>query len=205
MNRGKNILLIFARHPELGKCKTRLAKSVGDAAALGVYKYLLQRTAEVVQNVHAIRQVWYADDVMQNDVWSSDFFEKKQQTQGDLGQKMQDAFASAFADGAQKVVIVGTDIHDLDTDVIQEAFDKLNNHDVVIGPATDGGYYLLGMKTLKKPVFQLKTWSTPSVFMETIHTLKAEKISILERRNDVDYYEDIQGLPVFETILKKYK
>lgn len=205
MNRGENILLVFARHPELGKCKTRLAKSVGDAAALEIYKYLLQRTSEVVKNVKAIRQVWYAGDVMQNDVWSSDFFEKKQQTQGDLGQKMQDAFASAFADGAQKVVIVGTDIYDLDTDVIQEAFDKLNNHDLVIGPATDGGYYLLGMKILKKPAFQLKTWSTSSVFMETIHALKTEKISILEQRNDVDYYEDIQGLPIFERILKKYK
>ncbi|MDN6279809.1 MAG: TIGR04282 family arsenosugar biosynthesis glycosyltransferase [Psychroflexus sp.] len=205
MTKEKNVLLIFARHPELGKCKTRLAKTVGDAAALEIYKYLVERTAEVVKNVKSIRQVWYADEVRQNDMWSSDFFEKKQQVQGNLGQKMQDAFASAFAAGAQKVVIVGTDIHDLDAGVIQEAFDKLNTHDLVIGPATDGGYYLLGMKTLKKAAFQLKAWSTSSVFMETIHALKTEKISILERRNDVDYYEDIQGLPIFETILKKHK
>lgn len=205
MRKEKNILLIFARHPELGKCKTRLAKSVGDYAALEVYKYLLKNTADILQKINVERQVWYANQIHKNDIWSDDLFNKKEQTKGDLGQKMKAAFESAFEEGAQKVVIVGTDIQDLDKKVIDQAFKKLDTNDVVIGPASDGGYYLLGMKNLKPKAFELKEWSTAEVFNQTIDALKGEKISILEQKNDVDYLEDIKGNLELENIIKKYK
>lgn len=205
MRNEKNILLIFARHPELGKCKTRLAKSVGDYAALEVYKYLLKNTAEIAQKIKAERQVWYADQIHKNDIWGDDLFRKKEQIQGDLGQKMQHAFESAFDESAQKVVIVGTDIQDLDEKVINQAFEKLDTDDVVIGPASDGGYYLLGMKNLKPEAFELKEWSTAEVFNQTIDALKDEKISILEQKNDVDYLEDIKGNLELENVIKKHK
>lgn len=205
MRKGKNILLIFARHPELGKCKTRLAKSVGDHAALEVYKYLLKNTADILQKIKVERQVWYANQIYKNDIWDDDFFDKKEQIQGDLGQKMKAAFESAFDKGAQKVVIVGTDIQDLDEKVINQAFKKLDTNDVVIGPTSDGGYYLLGMKNLKPKAFELKEWSTAEVFNQTIDALKGEKISILEQKNDVDYLEDIKGNFELENIIKKYK
>lgn len=205
MTKEKNILLIFARHPELGKCKTRLAKSVGDHAALEVYKYLLKNTAEIVQKIKVKRQVWYADQIHKNDIWDDDLFEKREQIQGDLGEKMQHAFETAFHEDAKKVVIVGTDIQDLNEKVINQAFKKLDTNDVVIGPASDGGYYLLGMESLNPEVFQLKEWSTSQVFNQTIHALKGEKISILEPKNDVDYLEDIKGNLELENIIKKYK
>ncbi|MGO3689226.1 MAG: TIGR04282 family arsenosugar biosynthesis glycosyltransferase [Psychroflexus halocasei] len=205
MSKEKNILLIFARHPELGKCKTRLAKSVGDHAALEVYKYLLKNTAEITQKINVERQVWYADQIHQNDIWCDDLFKKREQIQGDLGQKMKAAFETAFDEGAQKVVIVGTDIQDLDENIINQAFKELEVNDVVIGPATDGGYYLLGMKNLKPKAFQLKEWSTAQVFNQTIDALKDKKISILEQKNDVDYLDDIKGNTELENIIKKYK
>lgn len=205
MSKEKKILLIFARHPELGKCKTRLAKSVGDHAALEVYKYLLKNTAEITQKINVKRQVWYAEQIRQNDIWDDDLFKKREQIQGDLGQKMKAAFETAFDEGVQKVVIVGTDIQDLSEKVINQAFKELDTNDVVIGPATDGGYYLLGMKKLKPKAFQLKEWSTARVFNQTIHALKGEKISILEPKNDVDYLEDIKGNLELENIIKKHK
>ncbi|MGO2294264.1 MAG: TIGR04282 family arsenosugar biosynthesis glycosyltransferase [Psychroflexus halocasei] len=205
MTKEKNILLIFARHPELGKCKTRLAKSVGDYAALEVYKYLLKNTAEIVQKIKVKRQVWYADQIHKNDIWDDDLFEKREQIQGDLGEKMQHAFETAFHEDAKKVVIVGTDIQDLNEKVINQAFKKLDTNDVVIGPASDGGYYLLGMKSLNPEVFQLNEWSTAQVFNQTIDALKDKKISILEQKNDVDYLDDTKGNTELENIIKKYK
>ncbi|SEA65368.1 TIGR04282 family arsenosugar biosynthesis glycosyltransferase [Psychroflexus halocasei] len=205
MSKEKKLLLIFARHPELGKCKTRLAKSVGEHAALEVYKYLLKNTAEITQKINVKRQVWYADQIHKNDIWDDGLFEKREQIQGDLGEKMQHAFETAFHENAEKVVIVGTDIQDLNEKVINQAFKKLDTNDVVIGPASDGGYYLLGMESLNPEVFQLKEWSTSQVFNQTIDALKDKKISILEQKNDVDYLDDIKGNTELENIIKKYK
>lgn len=163
-------LIIFVRNPEKGKVKTRLAATVGADAALHIYKKLLQHTFAVSQQTNADRFVFYADVVESDDVWSGQGYHKQLQAAGDLGDKMKAAFAEVFAKGYAKAVIIGSDCPELTSNHLQAAFGKLHTHDVVIGPALDGGYYLLGMKRLHAVLFQNKAWSTGTVFRDTIQT-----------------------------------
>ena len=141
-----NALLIFTRNPQLGKVKTRLAKTIGDEKALEVYNDLLHHTMTETQNLKCDKFVFYDENVELNDVWSINFYEKKLQFGADLGAKMQNAFQHIFDLGYKNCVIIGSDLFDLRTSHINEAFNKLEANDVVLGPAEDGGYYLLGMK-----------------------------------------------------------
>ena len=161
-------LIIFARHPELGRVKTRLAADIGAAAALAVYRQLLAHTRAVVSPLDVHKTVWLAETPHtpeQADDWTG--YEQLPQPPGDLGQKMEAAFAHDLARGAGKVVIIGTDCPGLTTAHIEAAFAALDTHDVVVGPAADGGYYLLGMKKLYADVFRNKSWSTATVLAET--------------------------------------
>jgi rSAM/selenodomain-associated transferase 1 len=188
----KNALIIFTRNPELGKCKTRLAKTIGDEAALNVYKFLLQHTANVAKNVDASRYAYYSVKVRENDIWDTVFFSKKQQNGDDLGLRMQNAFQELFDLGHEKVVIIGSDLYDLDEKYIEEAYQKLDTHDAVIGPALDGGYYMFGMKSVLPNVFQNKEWGTETVFEATIKDLKNYNIHLTKPLNDIDTFEDIK-------------
>lgn len=199
----KNTILIFTRNPELGKCKTRLAKTIGDENALIVYKMLLAHTANVVQEVNSDKHVYYSVKVRANDLWSEDHFQKFQQEGEDLGIRMKNAFQHAFDMGYEKVVIVGSDLYDLRAEHIEKAFDMLHDNDVVIGPALDGGYYLLGMKTIKQDIFQNKEWGTSTVRAATLADLKEEKVALLEPLNDIDVFDDIKDYEVFKPYLIK--
>ena len=88
----KNAIIVFTRNPELGKCKTRLAKTLGDQVALNIYKHLLQHTANVVKHIEANRYVFYSVEINHDDIWCSEFFNKKLQYGRDLGERMQHAF-----------------------------------------------------------------------------------------------------------------
>ncbi|MEX0288481.1 MAG: TIGR04282 family arsenosugar biosynthesis glycosyltransferase, partial [Flavobacteriaceae bacterium] len=140
-----NLLLILTRNPELGKCKTRLAAKVGDAAALSIYEFLLDRTVSFTKDLDVSKWVFYSESIWENDVWDSKIYAKKLQIGSDLGQKMANAFEEGFNSGFKKIVIIGSDMYDLSQEELEEAFSKLENHDFVVGPAEDGGYYLLGM------------------------------------------------------------
>ena len=142
----ENALIIFTRNPELGKCKTRLAKSIGDENALEIYKFLLQHTANVAKEVTADKFVFYSENIIENDIWETSVFNKELQNGLDLGERMQNAFSLLFSKGYKKVLIIGSDLYDLEANLVNNAYKNLNEHDVVIGPAEDGGYYLLGMK-----------------------------------------------------------
>ncbi|AHJ98165.1 TIGR04282 family arsenosugar biosynthesis glycosyltransferase [Hymenobacter swuensis] len=161
-------LIIFARHPELGRVKTRLAADIGAEAALAVYRQLLAHTRAVVAPLDVHKTVWLAETPHipeQADDWTG--YEQLPQPPGDLGQKMQTAFAHDLARNAEKVVIIGTDCPGLTTVHLEAAFAALDIHDVVVGPAADGGYYLLGMKKLYIDFFRNKPWSTATVLAET--------------------------------------
>ena len=199
----KNTILIFTRNPELGKCKTRLAKTIGDENALIVYKMLLVHTANVVQEVNSDKHVYYSVKVRTNDLWSENHFQKFQQEGEDLGIRMKNAFQHAFDMGYEKVVIVGSDLYDLRAEHIEKAFDALDDNDIVIGPALDGGYYLLGMKTIKPEIFQNKEWGTSTVRAATLADLKDEKVVLLEPLNDIDVFDDIKDYEVFKPYLIK--
>lgn len=192
-----NALIIFTRNPELGKCKTRLANSVGNEEALKIYKYLLQHTANVSKKVDAERFVFYSDDIQQKDIWDNSYFNKKLQKGDDLGERMENAFKHLFLDGFKKVVIVGSDLLDLSETIIENAYKKLDDNDAVIGPAQDGGYYLLGMKNLNENVFKNKSWGNNTVFEKTEQDFSNENLYILETLNDIDYLEDLQPYKKF--------
>ena len=126
--KNKNLLLIFTKNPELGKCKTRLAKSIGDEAALSIYKHLLQHTASVSQQINSDKQVFYSKEIIQEDDFDSNLFQKKLQQGKDLGIRMSNAFAEAFQESYQKVIIIGSDLYDLHSETIEELFGHLNQH-----------------------------------------------------------------------------
>lgn len=131
--KSKNLLLIFTRNPKLGKVKTRLAKTIGDEAALDVYKHLLNHTKQVTKNLSCDKAVYYSVKVRENDIWDATTYQKHLQNGNDLGIRMLNAFQQAFSTGYEKVVIIGSDLPDLTSEHINEAFEKLNSNDVVMG------------------------------------------------------------------------
>lgn len=198
----KNLLLIFTRNPELGKAKTRLAKTVGDKTALEIYKFLLDKTKEVSTNLSCDKAVYYSVKVRENDIWNSDVFQKQQQKGEDLGIRMLNAFEDGFKAGYEKVMIIGSDLYDLTPNHINDAFSKLDTNDVVIGPAEDGGYYLLGMKTLQPTIFKNKNWGTATVRKDTLKDLHKVSVHLLEELNDIDVFDDIKNHKAFQQFLK---
>ena len=197
---NKNLIIVFVRTPELGKVKTRLAKSIGDVSALTIYKLLLKHTATVLHDLSFDKVVYYSEKVEENDFWEAKLFEKKLQKGVDLGERMQHAFETAFEQGYQKVLIIGSDLFDLKSIHITTAFEALENHDLTIGPSLDGGYYLLGMKELYPAVFKNKKWGTDSILENTLKDLQQQNVKLLEALNDIDTFEDLQQQP---DLLKK--
>lgn len=187
-----NALIIFTRNPELGKVKTRLAKSIGNQKALMVYNDLLQHTMEQTQSLNCDKFVFYDSEIIENDIWKSEIYHKKLQSKGDLGTRMQVAFEWLFSQGYQKCIIIGSDLFDLKTAIINHAFEVLENKESVIGPAEDGGYYLLGLKKMNKAIFHNKAWGTSTVFESTVNDLSNEHLFLLNTLNDIDTIEDLK-------------
>jgi rSAM/selenodomain-associated transferase 1 len=187
--------MVFVRNPELGRVKTRLAKTIGDQAAVETYKILSNHTASVVHKTTADKLIFYSDKIQDNDIWTATNCKKQIQTKGDLGQKMLDAFQYGFSLGYKKIIIIGSDLYSLRLKHIESAFEKLENYDVVIGPALDGGYYLLGLNSMIPEIFKQKKWSTSSVLKETLSDLKKFNVNLLEPLNDIDTYEDLKKEP----------
>ncbi|MBU2939152.1 TIGR04282 family arsenosugar biosynthesis glycosyltransferase [Lacinutrix sp. C3R15] len=201
--KNQNLIIIFTRNPELGKVKTRLAKTIGNASALKIYTFLLKHTEKTIRNIASDKAVYYSVKVRDQDIWDNAIYQKHQQKGDDLGYRMLHAFQDAFHNNYEKVVIVGSDLFDLKEKHIQEAFKKLENRDVVIGPAKDGGYYLLGMKTLHAAVFKNKAWGTSSVFKDTMKDLQKFKIHQLEKLNDIDTFEDMEHNSVLKKLINQ--
>ncbi|MBO6522617.1 MAG: TIGR04282 family arsenosugar biosynthesis glycosyltransferase [Balneolaceae bacterium] len=184
---------IFVKNPEKGAVKTRLAVSVGQEKALFVYEKLLGYTKNLVLDVEAQKEVWYSKFVDHNDQWSEGFFIKKLQSGSNLGERMKQAFKESFSESAkQKVVLIGSDCAELTTEIIDQAFEKLRVIDLVIGPAEDGGYYLIGMSKFIPEIFDGIDWSTESVLSQTFTKARNSyaKVSLLPKLNDVDTIED---------------
>lgn len=198
---SKKALIIFTRNPELGKVKTRLAKTVGDESALNIYKFLLQHTVEITKDLHVDKYVFYSEEIHKNDAWDSDVFRKRLQSGNDLGERMHNAFIEVFNMGYEMAIVIGCDMFEMERKDLETAFDALQTNSFVIGPAQDGGYYLLGMKESKEKVFQKKEWGTSTVLEQTLKDLEGENHLLLEERNDIDYYEDIAGQEIFQQFL----
>ncbi|MEN2282029.1 TIGR04282 family arsenosugar biosynthesis glycosyltransferase [Algoriphagus sp. SE2] len=193
MKRG---IIIFQKNAELGKVKTRLAAIVGDHRALEIYKILINFTHRQIQPVIAKKLVYFSNYI------ESEFRENDSQVQffiqssGNLGDKMCNAFLDQFEKGYDKLLIIGTDCPEINSEIIEKAFDELDQSEVVIGPAMDGGYYLLGMNRFIPGIFKNIRWSSDQVLKSTQDFLKLNEIkhSLLPVLSDVDHIEDWERL-----------
>ena len=171
--------------------KTRIAKTHGDECALDIYEKLLNHTRIVCQQVDCERYLFYAGEIDRDDSWDNKLFNKFLQQGNDLGQRMQDAFETVIRK-TSPVLIIGSDCAALTAEDIERAFIELEENDVVIGPAEDGGYYLLGMNDLQLFLFQDMPWSQDNLIEETIFRIQDRglRYSLLSTKSDIDYYED---------------
>lgn len=193
----KNALIIFAKMPIAGNVKTRLAAGIGDENALYFYKECAGKLFDIPNSLEE-SDVWLfaaeKDDMDLIKKWVGKDFLFRRQSDGDLGNKMKNAFRDVFKFGDRKAVIVGTDIPDISYSVIEEAFDALNDNDAVIGSCNDGGYYLLGLKRMIPSLFENIEWSTDKVYWETIKRMQGAnmKYKTLKTLMDVDDIKSLQ-------------
>jgi rSAM/selenodomain-associated transferase 1 len=195
---NKHILIIFIKNLVLGSVKTRLAKTIGNEKAMEIYKHLIQHTCSVVGSLQCDKVVCYSAYIEADDVWK-DGFQKSVQQGSELGERMLNAVDSAFKQGYRNAVIIGSDCMEITTEIISDAFVALEHADIVIGPATDGGYYLLGMSQMHLPIFKDKNWSTNQVFKQTVNDITAMGLSYrcLPMLSDIDEEKDLTTLKHF--------
>ena len=185
-------LIIFVRNPELGKVKTRLAQTIGNENALSIYNKLLLHTMNTTTALECDLFVFYDTIIDDDDIWKNTIYNKKIQVGNNLGERMKNAFQELFKLRYKNCIIVGSDLFDLQAHHIKEAFFKLEKNDVVIGPAEDGGYYLLGLKKIIPTIFLNKNWGTKTVLEDTLKHLTTFSIDFIETLNDIDTIQDLE-------------
>jgi rSAM/selenodomain-associated transferase 1 len=197
-------LLIFAKYPEKGRCKTRLAKGMGDEAALRIYRALLDHTLAVARST-PYRKVLLIDPparAHEGSDWAPGMDAYHPQASGDLGARLARAFADSFARDARKAVVIGCDCPQISKDSVISSFDALERCEVVLGPTEDGGYYLLGLKEMHASLFKNVPWSTGDVFEKTLNILKFQTLSYISLNafSDVDTLEDFNRVRHLEPL-----
>lgn len=190
----RRVLGVFAKEPVPGRVKTRLAASTSPPWAAEVAAAFLRDTLENLAPIDARRVLAFAPAA------ARDFFAKlvgsqfdiTPQSEGDLGARMTHFFREQFAAGADQVVLLGTDSPTLPVSHIEEAFAALASAEVVLGPATDGGYYLIGCATRVPPIFEGVAWSGPDVLAQTVRRLADAglRLALLPPWYDVDTLDD---------------
>lgn len=187
-----NHLIIFVKNKIPGKTKTRLAAGIGPLKAMEVYELLLQHTHLTTRCLPCKKTVYFSEELEQHGAWNDGNFSLAVQEGNGLGERMQHAFDQQFAQGAERVCIIGSDTFEINPALIQQAFSILETKDVVIGPANDGGYYLLGMNELQPEFFQNKAWSTESVLPQTLEDVERLQLTyaLLPTLSDIDDKED---------------
>jgi len=196
---ARETLILFARFPESGKVKTRLIPSLGAEGAAREHRLMVEHTvtqARLWQQASGGRVclAYSGGKVAQWRAWLGNDFNLLAQTPQDLGAKLIHAVGWAFAQGAQRVVVVGSDCPKLRPRHIQKAFSALETKDLVLGPAHDGGYYLIGQRFLEPGLFTQVPWSTSRVFSQTQKNAKALRwrTAVLETLSDVDTPRDLK-------------
>jgi hypothetical protein len=195
---SEDALVVFVKVPAPGAVKTRLAAAIGDGAAARVHRALAEHVLDSTtpQPGEYERLVFFdpKDALGEMRAWLPGL-RLLPQSSGDLGDRMADAVARAFARGARRVAIVGTDAPDVSRETVLEAFAGLETSDVVVGPAEDGGYYLLALRVPRRDLFSDIAWSTPSVCAETLARARRAGLSVrvLRPLRDVDTFDDLRA------------
>ncbi len=188
-----NQLIIFIKNPIEGKVKTRLAATVGNKKALEIYLKLLDHTLSVANEVNAEIHLFFSDGIMSEFPFKNKYI----QNGNDLGERMKNAFQKIFDLKKGKTIIIGTDCPGLNSYILEQAFLSLDKSDLVIGPAYDGGYYLLGMSVFQPQLFSNINWSTNEVLNQTKKLSSDNNLSFTELKflSDIDTEEDLVSLP----------
>lgn len=190
-------LIIFAREPLPGKVKTRLAADIGDSAAAKLYQGMLLDVLDISRKLTNVETVvfWACQEESLPQLAEQYQCRSLRQTDGDLGQRMQDAFRAMFANGYENCCIIGSDTPDLPLAYLTQAFELLaaGQADLVFGPSADGGYYLLGLKQLFPKLFSGIHWSTPLVLRQSLAAADAAGVSVrlLPIWHDIDTRQDL--------------
>lgn len=195
---SENLLIVFAKNIVLGKVKTRLAKTIGDNEAFNVYVHLVKITERESLKMENCDVHIYFSDVVLKALWPGN--QKYVQVGNGLGERMKNAFDSSFKLGYKRVIGIGSDLPDLNADVMNRGLKSLQSNDTVFGPSEDGGYYLIGMNQMISEIFIDKAWSTETLLNETKLELDALGYSceLLEKLNDVDTIEDLKTSSIAE-------
>ena len=188
----ENALIVFQKNAIPGKVKTRLAVGVGDQQAMKIYHWLTSKTFQSLSQVAVDAFVFYSDFIPNETNEESKGGQQQVQVGTNLGDRMRNAFELVFAKGYRKVVIIGTDCPEISPEILNEAFDRLETVNLVLGPAKDGGYYLLGTNQNFPRLFDDIPWSTDQVLDLTKKKAEGLHISItcLETLSDIDTLED---------------
>jgi rSAM/selenodomain-associated transferase 1 len=191
-------LIIFTRYPQPGKAKTRLIPALGAAGAADLHRQMAEYTVLQAKTLRDLRpvavEIWFAaDSAEQMQAWLGADLVYQEQQGTDLGDRLCHACQTAFAAGSTAVVIIGTDCPDLDAALLAKALQELQQQDLVLGPATDGGYYLIGLRRFIPELFTGIAWSTSEVLQQTIQI--AEKLGLeittFPTLSDIDLPEDL--------------
>ncbi len=189
----KRLLIVFVKNAILGTAKTRLAKTIGKEAAFDVYKHLMHITEQATLGLNNCDVHIFFSSEKDPTRWTN--YEQFVQQGNDLGERMSDAFRRGFEKGYTQIVGVGSDLPDLTSEIIEKGLDELSSNDAVFGPAEDGGYYLIGMRSMIDCIFEDKPWSTEDLLTITLEDLKQSGFSVglIETLNDVDTEEDLMN------------
>lgn len=200
-------LLVFTRYPQAGKAKTRLIPALGEEGAANLHRYMAEHAIAQARKLRQLMplsiEVWFTGaSTEEMQAWLGADLDYQLQPDGDLGDRLIHAFQAAFESGATRTVVIGSDCPLLDAVLLKQAFDKLARADLVLGPSTDGGYYLLGSRQFTPQLFQGIRWSTAEVLAQTLAIAQQLRLqtSQLYPLSDVDYSDD---LPVWEAATAK--
>jgi rSAM/selenodomain-associated transferase 1 len=192
---ARDLLIIFVKAPRAGHVKTRIAEAIGPQPACDAYLALV---AILIGNLRTLPnvQVRYSPDDAYLEIpqWVQPAWTTAPQGGGDLGERLKAAFRAGFAAGAERIVIIGSDSPDIRREDIESAWEALAHQDAVIGPAEDGGYWLIGLRSEQPSLFENIPWSSPKVFEATMTCARAAKLSIqtLRQLPDIDTIEDLR-------------
>lgn len=184
------LVIVFVKNIKLGTVKTRLAKTIGDFGAFEVYSELVKITEKATEELKVDKRIYFSNAVVDTK-WKNEF--KTVQNGADLGERMLNAFKDGFDAGYKKIVLIGSDLPDINSTHIMNGLNALEENNVVFGPAEDGGYYLVGLSKMNTSIFTNKPWSQPNLLKETLQELHNNEITVstLDILNDIDTYEDL--------------
>ena len=196
----KRCVLLFVKLPEKGRVKSRLALHIGEDMAVRLYEHMVLDVIDLLKRGCFPFQICFTPPGARDQMtgWLGHEHLLVPQQGDNLGDRMEEAFNSVFAGEVEVALLIGSDIPGLTADVLDEAFTALVTNDAVIGPADDGGYYLIGFrkKSFEPGVFHDMVWSTGTVFRETMDKLNdaSLKVQVLPELTDVDTVEDLKTL-----------